>query len=424
MANNLNSNFSTKLMRAFLPAFERERVVSKTVNTQLFSGRFNPASGTTVDIKRPHQYRSRRTTDGDISSGTNADIQSGKATATVQNYITIKTGWDNVDEALKLDQLTEILQPAAEEMVTTLETSLQDYMIQNAALSVGDPDTNIDAWTDIAKAGSLLRAIGVPGPWYYVMSPYVAQNLLNTQTGLSAGDPLVKTAWEMAQLPTKLAGLRALTSNSMSSWTRGAGSDDAGTLSATPTATYVGAKDTMQQTWSVTGFGNGQVIAAGDVLEVTGRYHVNVKTRQIIYDENGTAVPFRVVNTAAVTLDGSGAGDLTVQNAGIFEFSSGSSGPYDNISSALASGDVITVLGTTATNYQPALFYNRNAFVLATVKLPKLYSTDTIATTQEGFSIRVSKYSDGDANTQSIRFDMLPAFGCMNPMFAGKGFGS
>jgi hypothetical protein len=38
-------------------------------------------------------------------------------------------------------------------------------------------------------------------------------------------------------------------------------------------------------------------------------------------------------------------------------------------------------------------------------------------------SIRITKYSDGDANTQKIRFDLLPAYATFNPFFAGQGFG-
>jgi hypothetical protein len=57
------------------------------------------------------------------------------------------------------------------------------------------------------------------------------------------------------------------------------------------------------------------------------------------------------------------------------------------------------------------------------VKLPKLFSTDTLAVTEDGIAIRVSKYSDGDANSQKIRFDLLPAFACLNPFFAGKAWG-
>jgi len=52
-----------------------------------------------------------------------------------------------------------------------------------------------------------------------------------------------------------------------------------------------------------------------------------------------------------------------------------------------------------------------------------LYATDTVATTEDGFSIRISKYADGDSNQQKVRFDMLPAFACFNPFFGGQGFG-
>ncbi|WP_410965898.1 P22 phage major capsid protein family protein, partial [Salmonella sp. SAL4438] len=44
-----------------------------------------------------------------------------------------------------------------------------------------------------------------------------------------------------------------------------------------------------------------------------------------------------------------------------------------------------------------------------TIPLPKLNSIDSAVATYEGFSIRVHKYSDGDANVQKMRFDLLPA---------------
>ena len=88
MSNNLVSNVTKKVLRAFMRGFEANTVLLKTVDTQMFSGEFNPSSGSTVDIKRPHQYLSQETADGDISGGTDNSIISGKATATVQNYVT------------------------------------------------------------------------------------------------------------------------------------------------------------------------------------------------------------------------------------------------------------------------------------------------------------------------------------------------
>jgi len=118
-------------------------------------------------------------------------------------------------------------------------------------------------------------------------------------------------------------------------------------------------------------------------------------------------------------IDANGDGVLLLTGPAILE----NNGQYNTIDSAPIAGDVITVLGTAGATIQSNLFYHKQAFGLATVKLPKLYSTDTLATTQDGFSIRVSRYADGDANTQKVRFDLLPAFVTFNPFFAGKGFG-
>ena len=125
------------------------------------------------------------------------------------------------------------------------------------------------------------------------------------------------------------------------------------------------------------------------------------------------------VVTADVTLDGSGAGNLVVAGPAIYE----ANGQYNTVDAAPGNGAVVTVLSASATMYQPNLFYMKQAFGMGTVKLPKLYSTDTIATTSDGMSIRVSKYADGDANTQKIRFDLLPAYATFNPFMAGHGFG-
>ena len=39
MANNLSSNITRKVARVFLDAFEASRVVTKTIDTQLLSGK-------------------------------------------------------------------------------------------------------------------------------------------------------------------------------------------------------------------------------------------------------------------------------------------------------------------------------------------------------------------------------------------------
>ena len=174
MANNLSSNITRKVARVFLEAFESSRVVTKTVDTQLLSGKFNPSSGSNVDFKRPHDYNSIRTSGGDISASTKSDIIAGKATGTVQNYFTVATEWGNVEEALELDQLEQILAPMARRIVTDLEIDLAGYMLKNSSLKYGSHGQAVDAWGDVAGAGALMDSIGVPmsAERYYLMKPF------------------------------------------------------------------------------------------------------------------------------------------------------------------------------------------------------------------------------------------------------------
>jgi hypothetical protein len=420
MPNNLSSNITRKVARIFLDKFESARVLTKTVDTQLLSNKFNPSTGSIVDFKRPTDYRSIRTSGGDISASTKSDIIAGKASGVVQDYFTVATEWTNIQEALELDQLDEILAPMATRLVTDLELDWSSYMVKNANLKYGNPGTAIDAWSDVAGAAAFMDSVGVPmdGEKYYVVNPFVAATLASAQSALLA-NKLVETAWEKAQISANFGGLRALTASTLASYTSGTASDRAGTLASNPTVTYVAAKDTMQQSLAVTGFSANATVKAGEIITIAARNRLNLSTRRPILDASGATIIFSGVVTADVTLGASGEGTLVVSGAAIFE----SNGQYNTVASAPVSGDVVTLLGSASTLYQPAMFYHKQAFGLGTVKLPKLYEGDTIATTEDGMSIRVTKYSDGDANKQKIRFDLLPAYATFNPFFAGQGFG-
>lgn len=420
--NNLSSNYSRPIAESFLKGFESSRVLTKTVNTQLLDGKFTPKSGTQVDFKRPHDYKSDRTADGDISSVDSSDIISGKATGTVQDYFTVHMDWDEVDQALKLDKLDEILKPSAARLVTDLETDFGAYMYKNCNLHYGAPGTAIDAWSDVAGANALMDSIGVPndGRRTYAMNPFVTAALADVQNSLGNGsDSLVNTAWENSIVSNKLAGLRAISSNALASRTSAVAADRAGTLTAVGDSTYVTAKDTMTQTLSVTAFTANAVIKAGDIITVAGRYRLSLATRDGFVDNTGANPIWSGVVTADVTLGASGEGDLVIAGPAIFE----ANGQYNTVDSLFVIGDVITVLGASGATYQPAMFYHQDAFGIGTVPLSKLYATDTIATTEDGMQIRITKYSDGAANKQKIRFDLLPAYAVFNPFFAGQGYG-
>lgn len=425
MANNFDSNFTRKLARVFLDKFETNRVLSKNVDTQLLQGRFDPSSGENVDFKRPTDYISQRTSDGDISATTASSIITGKATGTVQDYFTVEVDYQEADEAVKMDQLDQLLAPMATRIVTDLEVDFASYMMKNSGLLAGTYGTAVSTWDHVAEAGAVMESHGIPmdNDWIYAVNPYTKTSLASNQRSLGAGGTageLISAAHRKAIMSEDFAGMKVMSATTLGSYTSATTGDLVGALSATPTGTYLGAKDTMTQSLAVTGFGTFTgTIPAGTVVQVTGRNRLNLSTRQPIIDDAGANVLFTGVVTADASLT-TGAGTLVVSGPGIFE----AAGQYNSVDSALTSGDVVTILGADTTLYQPNLFWHKQAFSIGSVPIKKLHSTDTVATTEDGLQMRVSKGVSFRENKQIVRFDFRPAYATLNPFFAGQGFGS
>ena len=424
MANNFASNFTRTIMRSFLDKFEAERVLSKNVNTQLFQGKFTPDKGENIDVKRPTDYVTVRTSDGDVTAETASDIITGKATATVQDYFTAFVDYDEADEAIKMDQLDQLLAPMATRMKNDFELDYANFMKNNCGLLSGTYGSPALTWDDVAAYGSILDATGVPrdAQWNVAVNPFTQRKLASNQRSLGAGGSaggLISESHRRAILSDDFAGMKVMSANTLGSNTIAAGADRVGAVTSLD-VTYVTAKDTMTQAIVVSGFEANLVIKKGEVLQVTGRNRLNLATRQLILDETGAVVLFSGTVTEDVTLSGTGTGTITITGPAVFE----SAGQYNTTSTAVAAADVITLLGTAADIIQPNLFWHPNAFTCASVPIKKLKATDTVATTEDGLQFRVTKDSDFIKNQQKVRIDFRPAYGVLNPFFAGQGFGT
>ncbi|MGQ6073361.1 P22 phage major capsid protein family protein [Serratia sp. IR-2025] len=420
--NDLNSNVSQIVLKKFLPGFMSDLVLAKTVDRQLLAGEINSSTGDSVSFKRPHQFASKRTATGDISGQAKNNLISGKATGRVGNYITVAVEYGQLEEAIKLNQLDEILQPVRERIVTDLETELAQFMMNNGALSLGSPNTPINKWSDVAQTASLMKDLGIKtGENYAVMDPWSAQRLADAQSGLHGSDKLIQSAWEDAQISGNFGGIRALMSNGLASRTQGAFGGTL-TVQTAPTVTYNAVKDTYQfqvtltgATASVTGF-----LKAGDQIKFTNTYWLQQQSKQVLY--NGSA-PISFTATVLADANSTAGGAVTVTLSGVPIYDTTNS-QYNAVSRQVAAGDAVTVIGTASQTMKPNLFYNKFFCGLGTIPLPKLNSIDSAVATYEGFSIRVHKYSDGDANVQKMRFDLLPAYVCFNPHMGGQFFGN
>ena len=425
MANSFDSNFTAKLAKGFLSAFEAERVLSKNVNTQKLDGKFDPSTGTTTYFKRPTDYVTVRTSTGDVHSETASSIITGKAVGTVQNYFTAFVDYNEADEALKMDEIDELLRPMATRMKNDLEVDFAAFMMKNCGLLAGTPGYYVNTWEEVANAGAVLQSTGVPmdSPWYFAVNPYTQRKLAATQRSLGAGGSvggMISDAHKKAIITQNFAGFDSvLTATTLASYTTSA--DRAGAVGAAPPVTYVAAKDTMTMALPVTGFTSGQVIKAGEVVQITGRYRLNLATRQRILDDTGASVLFTgVVTTDSAAIAGDGTGTITITGPAVYE----SGGQYNTTVAAVAENDVVTLLGSASTTYQPNLFWHKDAFAIGSVPIKKLYSTDTLATTKDGLQFRVSKGADFLYNLNKVRIDFRPAYAVLNPFFAGHCYGT
>ena len=363
MANNFDSNFTRKLARVFLEKFDSERVLSKNVNTQLLAGKFDPSTGDNYDFKRPTDYVSVRTAKGDLTSETASDIITGKSTGTVQDYFTAFVDYDEADESLKMDQLDQLLAPLATRIKTDLELDFGQFMMKNTGLLAGTVGTSADTWDDIAEAGAIMQASGVPmdSEWCYAVNPFTQRALASTNRSLGAGGAAgsaIKSSLDKATIADNFAGMKVMTATTLPTYTTGTGADRAGTLTAPPTPTYLAAKDTMTQVLAVTAFQANLVVAAGETITITGRNRLNLSTRNVILDATGAEVLFSGTVNETVTLGASGEGNITITGPAIYE----AAGAYNTVDSAATTSDVVTLGGAASTIIQPNLFWHHGLY--------------------------------------------------------------
>jgi len=425
MPNLVNGNVSQIVLKKFVPGFKSTNVLCNAVDRQLIKGELNPNTGETVFLKRPHQYKAFRSATGDLTSTTTSNLISGKVAATVSNYCTVWVDYQQFEEALKLNQLDRILEPAYARMSTEIELELANYFVKNAALSLGTAGTAITKWSDVAQTGSMLTDIGaIGGRKYAIMDPWAAQNLADKQGALQSGNvELIRSAWEDAQIAGNFAGVRALMSNALANRTSGSAAGAASvTVKTTPTVTYDAVKDTMQMTVVLTGASLAtKNVAVGDQVQFNASFWLNQQTKQVLF-RNGSAVPFTGTVTAAASAV---SNDITVvlSGAGIVD---ATNPQYNTISKAITAGDSVTILGAASTVYKPNIFFHESAVAMGTVVLPKLHGWDSsvFVDPDTGLSMRATMSSNPTTNVQAIRIDLLPAFAITNPMFAGVFYGN
>jgi hypothetical protein len=414
MANSLQSNYNKKLLMQFTKSFMSELTIAKSVERQVLVNDFDATTGGQVAMKRPTQYAPQRTNDGDLSAASTNPIKVGQVIGEVGQYCTVLVEATQTEKALQLNQLDELLRPAAVDMAIAVESELASRMVKAAAMQSGTKGTLINKWSDVANAGALFRQAGAPeGDKYAVINNFEQVALADKQSSLAV-NPNVADAWSSATVATRFAGFdRVLTSSNLAQYT--VGTVTAAALSATPAATYTTYKDTYQMTLALSGVTPSTgTIKAGQQIQIAASKLVNFRNRNIVRSTAGD-VPITLTVLEDATAVAGAIAALKVSGAAIFE--SGVDAAFNTVNRAFTSGDALVFLGTASSVQTPALAYHKGFFGMGSVQLPKLDSLDSMVMNYEGFSIRVHKFSDGKANKSFYRYDILPTFACFNPFW-------
>lgn len=147
---------------------------------------------------------------------------------------------------------------------------------------------------------------------------------------------------------------------------------------------------------SVSGFGANLQVEAGTILTIAGCNRVKPATGV----DTGLPAQFRVTTT--VSLDGSGAGVLTVDP--IY-----STGGYKNVTALPANSAVVTIIGTAGKIYRQSLMYHNDAFVMGMGRLPDTTDAGAPAKfiSEGGFDMRMNRQAFIREDSQDTRFDTL-----------------
>ncbi len=301
---------------------------------------------------------------------------------------------------LNLDDVKKrVLGPAAAQLYNNIERDCLQIAMTAIGNNVGTPGVIPTALKTYNQARALLVNEGFPDGEENCMmiSPDMQVEIASTMSVLFNPGATVDTVfkngllgqgygfkwYESANLWNVIAGTRVATG--------------AGTLSAAPAS--------GSNTIAVTGFAAGATINKGETFALANVNAVNPMVRASL----GKARKFSV--QATVTLNGSGAGTLTISPPITF----GSA--FANVDSAPAANAALIFDAPAGTNSVQGIAWSPQALTWACINQEQPGNADTYFATdpETGIQLRFARQWEGRTNNFINRFDVLYAFGAPYP---------
>ena len=392
------------ITRKALEILENNLVLTRNVNRQ-YDDSFaveGAKIGSTLRIRLPDRAL--------VTDGAALQVQDDNeqyTTLSVASQKHIGVNFTSAELTMQLDDFADrVLKPRISQLAASIDADVANAF-RTIGNSVGTPGTTpATSAVLLAAQQKLNENAAVMSPRYATVNPAANAGLVEGMKGLFNPTDTVSRQFKNGMMGTGVLGFEEINmSQSIKTFTTGSRSATGGTTSAA--VTTEGAT-----TIAITGAGNGATVKAGDVFTVAGVYAVNPQTRE------STGSLFQFVVLADKTLDGSGAGDLTV--APIYS----SSHALATVDSLPASGKAVTFVGAASTQYPQNLVYHKDAITFATADLLLPQGVDMASrAVHNGISLRVVRQYDINNDRMPCRIDVLYGYGVIRPQMACRLWG-
>ena len=358
--------------------------------------------GDSISVRRPVKFTAQ---DGAVAI--NQDVTEGKFTLSMDKRKHVSWSFSTQDLTLSIEEYNErYIKPAAIALANQIDYDLTG--LYNKVWNwVGTPASPVDSFADFAKAPRRLDEGAVPQDnRHAVMAPADAWGLIGSQTALYMQD-VARGAYRAGDIGM-VAGVSTAMDQNIRTHTNGAAAGGGLINGANQNVTYAASKDTNTQTLITDDWTASTTFKAGDVFTIADVYAVNPVSKQ----STGVLQQFVIQNDISAT--GTDC-TLTIAPAII------TSGPYQTVDSVPADGAAITMMGTGSAQYAQNLVFHKNAFalVMADLEMPD-GAVFKARESQNGFSMRVVKYYDGEMDEDKIRLDVLYGVKAIYPDLATR----
>jgi hypothetical protein len=392
------------ITRKSLEILENNLVITRNVNRQ-YDDSFaveGAKIGSTLRIRLPDRAL---VTDGAALQAQDDNEQYTTLTVASQKHVGIN--FTSAELTMQLDDFAErVLKPRISQLASTVDADVANAFKQ-IGNSVGTPGTTpATALVMLQAQQKLNENAATMSPRYLTVNPAANAALVNGLSVFFNPTDVISRQFKNGMMGEQVLGYDEVNmSQSIKSFTTGSRTATGGTLSAAVTSEGA-------TTIAITGAGNAGTIKIGDVFTVADCYAVNPQTRE------STGSLFQFVATADVTLDSSGAGNITV--APIYS----ASNALATVNSLPGSGKAVVFVGAASTTYAQNIAYHRDAIAFATADLLLPQGVDMASrAVHNGISLRVVRQYDINNDRMPCRVDVLYGYNTIRPQMGCRVWG-